>query len=74
MREPDRNLLRRSDHFNFLQIGVPSTGSVFGFVKGSREEAVYCERYSVRYHSPPDDPKQPWDQGRPRNSMSFSNM
>ncbi len=59
--EPDRNLLRRSDHFNFMQIGVPATGFVFGFEKGSREEAIYREWYSVRYHSPADDLKQPWD-------------
>lgn len=59
--EPDRNLLRRSDHFNFMQSGVPATGFVFGFEKGSREEAIYREWYSVRYHSPADDLKQPWD-------------
>ncbi len=59
--EPDRNLLRRSDHFNFMQIGVPATGFVFGFDKGSRDEAIYREWYSVRYHSPADDLKQPWD-------------
>ena len=59
--EPDRNLLRRSDHLNFMQIGVPAAGFVFGFEKGSREEAIYREWYSVRYHSPADDLKQPWD-------------
>lgn len=59
--EPDRNLLRRSDHFNFMQIGVPATGFVFGFEKASREEAIYREWYSLRYHSPADDLKQPWD-------------
>jgi hypothetical protein len=59
--EPDRNLLRRSDHFNFLQIGLPATGFIFGFEKGSREEAIYREWYSIRYHSPADDLKQPWD-------------
>ena len=31
--EPSRNLLRRSDHWNFIQIGVPSTGFIFGFEK-----------------------------------------
>lgn len=59
--EPDRNLLRRSDHFNFMQIGVPATGFVFGYEKGSPEEAIYRQWYALRYHSPADDLKQPWD-------------
>jgi len=59
--EPDRNLLRRSDHYNFMQIGVPSTGFIFGYEKGSPEEAVYRRWYADRYHSPSDDLKQPWD-------------
>lgn len=58
--EPDRNLLRRSDHYNFLQIGVPATGFIFGYEKGSPEEAVYRRWYADRYHSPSDDLKQPW--------------
>ena len=29
----------------------------------SREEAAYREWYLVRYHSPADDLKQPWDPG-----------
>ena len=45
----------------FMQIGVPATGFVFGFEKGSREEATFCDWYSVRHHSPADDLKQPWD-------------
>ncbi|MGA2212716.1 MAG: M28 family peptidase [Bryobacteraceae bacterium] len=59
--EPDRNLLRRSDHFNFIRIGVPATGFIFGYDKGSPEEAVYRRWYADRYHSPSDDLKQPWD-------------
>lgn len=59
--EPDRNLLRRSGHFNFIRIVVPAAGLVFGFEKGSREKAIYRGWYSVRYHSPADDLKQPWD-------------
>ena len=58
--EPQRNLLRRSDHWNFMQIGVPSVGFIFGYEKGSPEEAVYREWYAKRYHSPLDDIKQPW--------------
>jgi len=58
--EPQRNLLRRSDHWNFMQIGVPSVGFIFGYEKGSPEEAVYREWYAKRYHSPLDDLQQPW--------------
>jgi hypothetical protein len=59
--EPERNLLRRSDHYSFMQIGVPSTGFIFGYEKGSPEEAVYRKWYADRYHSPADDIQQPWD-------------
>jgi hypothetical protein len=59
--EPDRNLLRRSDHFNFIEIGVPATGFIFGYDKGSPEEVIYRRWYADRYHSPSDDLKQPWD-------------
>lgn len=58
--EPDRNLLRRSDHWNFMQIGVPSAGFIFGFEKGTQDEAAYREWYAKRYHSPLDDLSQPW--------------
>ncbi len=59
--EPERNLLRRSDHYSFMQIGVPATGFIFGYEKGSPEEAVYRRWYAERYHSPADDLNQPWD-------------
>ena len=59
--EPDRNLLRRSDHFNFMRIGVPATGFIFGYERGSPEEVIYRRWYADRYHSPSDDLKQPWD-------------
>ncbi len=58
--EPQRNLLRRSDHWNFMQIGVPSVGFIFGYEKGSADEAAYREWYAKRYHSPLDDINQPW--------------
>jgi hypothetical protein len=59
--EPDRNLLRRSDHYSFMQIGIPSAGFIFGYEKGSPEEVIYRRWYADRYHSPSDDLKQPWD-------------
>jgi hypothetical protein len=58
--EPGRNLLRRSDHFTFMQVGVPSAGFIFGFEKGTPDEAAYREWYAKRYHSPLDDLNQPW--------------
>lgn len=59
--EPERNLLRRSDHYSFMQIGVPATGFIFGYETGSPEEQVYRRWYAERYHSPKDDLEQPWD-------------
>jgi Zn-dependent M28 family amino/carboxypeptidase len=59
--EPDRNLLRHSDHYSFMQIGIPSAGFIFGYDKGSLEEVIYRRWYADRYHSPSDDLKQPWD-------------
>ena len=59
--EPERNLLRRSDHFSFMQIGVPALNFVFGYSKGSPEEKIYRTWYAERYHSPADDLEQPWD-------------
>jgi hypothetical protein len=59
--EPVRNLLRRSDHWNFMQIGVPAVGFIFGYEPGSPEETVYRRWYAERYHSPKDDLDQPWD-------------
>jgi hypothetical protein len=59
--EPDRNLLRRSDHWSFMQAGIPALGFVFGYEKNSPEEAAYRRWYADRYHSPSDDLKQPWD-------------
>jgi hypothetical protein len=59
--EPERNLLRRSDHWPFIQAGVPATGFVFGYKPGSRSEQVYRQWYRTGYHKPQDDLKQPMD-------------
>jgi len=58
--EPEHGLLRRSDHYSFMQIGVPATGFIFGYEPGSPDEVVYRRWYAERYHSPADDIKQPW--------------
>lgn len=60
-REPERNLLRRADHWPFMQIGVPATGFVFGYDPGTDAEKRYREWYQVRYHRPQDDIGQPMD-------------
>jgi Zn-dependent M28 family amino/carboxypeptidase len=58
--EPERRLLMRSDHWSFMQIGVPALNFVFGYDKGSEDEAIYRRWYAERYHSPADDLQQPW--------------
>jgi Zn-dependent M28 family amino/carboxypeptidase len=58
--EPERNLLRRSDHWSLMQIGVPALGFIFGYEKGTPEEVIYRRWYAERYHSPADDLNQPW--------------
>jgi hypothetical protein len=58
--EPLRNLMRRSDNFPFMQIGVPATGFIFGYAPGSADEAAYRRWYIDRYHTPLDDLSQPW--------------
>lgn len=60
-REPERNLVRRADHYPFMQIGVPATGFVFGYDPGTDAEKRYREWYQVRYHRPQDDIGQPMD-------------
>lgn len=59
--EPERNLNQRADHWPFLQIGVPSTGFVFGYDTGTEAERRYREWYQIRYHRPQDDMTQPID-------------
>jgi Zn-dependent M28 family amino/carboxypeptidase len=59
--EPERNLLRRSDQWNFLQAGIPATAFLFGYRPGSRSEQIYRQWYRTGYHKPQDDLKQPMD-------------
>lgn len=59
--EPERNLFRRADHYNFIRIGVPAVGFIFGYGRGSSEEQVYRRWYAERYHKPSDDVDQPID-------------
>jgi hypothetical protein len=57
--EPERNLLRRADHWSFVQAGIPATGFVFGYRHGTDAEKRYRHWYDVQYHRPQDDLTQP---------------
>jgi TatA/E family protein of Tat protein translocase len=59
--EPERGLFRRSDQYNFIRNGIPSVAFIFGYEKGSAEEAIYRDWYANRYHRPADDLNQPVD-------------
>ncbi|MFM6931726.1 MAG: M28 family peptidase [Novosphingobium sp.] len=59
--EPERNLLRRTDHWNFILAGIPATNFVLGYDPGSPSEAVYRQWYRTGYHRPQDDMKQAID-------------
>ncbi|HLJ51160.1 MAG TPA: M28 family peptidase [Bryobacteraceae bacterium] len=62
-REPWRNLIRRADNWSFMQIGVPAAGFVLAPEQGTQDSEIYAEWYRLRYHTPLDDLKQPWDPG-----------
>ena len=56
--EPERNLLRRTDHWPFLQAGIPAINFVFGYEPGSNSEKIYRQWYRTGYHKPQDDTAQ----------------
>ena len=60
--EPERNLLRRSDHWPFMQRGVPAVSFLFGFDQSDAVAAArYSDWYENRYHAPQDDITTPID-------------
>lgn len=60
--EPERNLLRRTDHWPFMQRGVPAVSFLFGFDQADAEAAArYRDWYENRYHAPQDDMTTPID-------------
>lgn len=69
--EPERGLLTRSDHWPFMQKGVPGVSFIFGFDPGTDAEARYREWYQTRYHRPQDDIGQPVDFEAARQFNSF---
>jgi hypothetical protein len=56
--EPERGLLQRSDHWSFLQTGIPATNFVFGYRPGTESERIYRQWYRDGYHTPKDDLRQ----------------
>jgi len=69
--EPERNLLRRADHWPFIEKGVPATGFVFGYRPGTDAERRYRQWYETRYHKPQDDLSQPMDWAAAATFNSF---
>lgn len=68
--EPERNLLRRSDNWPFMQAGIPGTSFVFAtFDDPSR--AAYRDWYQRRYHHPADDLSTPIDWAAARDFNAF---
>ena len=59
--EPERNLLQRTDHWPFMQRGVPAVSFIFGFDPGGEAERRYRDWYANRYHRPQDDLSTPID-------------
>lgn len=60
--EPERNLLRRTDHWPFMERGVPSVSFLFGFdASDARAAVAYRDWYERRYHAPQDDMTTPID-------------
>ncbi|MDG1278520.1 MAG: M28 family peptidase [Algoriphagus sp.] len=59
--EPERNLIRRSDQWVFIQAGIPAINFVFGFAPGSESEKIYRQWYREGYHTPKDDLNQKID-------------
>ena len=70
-REPWRNLIRRADNWNFMQIGVPAAGFVLTPEPGTQDAELYAEWYRLRYHTPLDDLNQPWDPGAAAKFHAF---
>jgi Zn-dependent M28 family amino/carboxypeptidase len=60
-REPERGLIRRSDHWPFMQRGVPAVSFLFGFDYGTPAHDAYLDWYRHRYHAPQDDVTTPID-------------
>ena len=56
---PQENLFTRSDHYRFVQQGIPSVFLMTGFANGGGER--FRNFLATRYHSPGDDLSQDFD-------------
>ena len=56
--EPERGLMQRTDHWPFLQAGIPAVNFVFGYRPGTEAERIYRQWYREGYHTPKDDLQQ----------------
>lgn len=58
---PEENLFMRSDHYSFVQAGVPSVFLVTGFANGG--EKVFRDFLATHYHKPSDQVDLPFNWG-----------
>lgn len=56
---PEENLFMRSDHYSFVQAGVPSVFLMTGFANGG--EAKFRDFLKTHYHQPSDQVDLPFD-------------
>ncbi len=56
---PEENLFMRSDHYSFVQAGVPSVFLMTGFANGG--EAKFRDFLKTHYHQPSDQTDLPFD-------------
>ncbi len=56
---PEENLFTRSDHYSFVQAGVPSVFLMTGFANGG--EAKFRDFLKTHYHQPSDQVDLPFD-------------
>lgn len=56
---PEENLFTRSDHYSFVQAGVPSVFLMTGFKNGG--EKAFRDFLATHYHKPSDSPSLPFD-------------
>jgi Zn-dependent M28 family amino/carboxypeptidase len=50
---PDEGIFTRSDHYRFVQQGVPAVFLITGFANGG--EAAFRDFMATHYHKPSDD-------------------
>ena len=54
---PEQGIFTRSDHYRFVQRGIPSLFLWPGFANGGEE--MFTEFFSTHYHQPSDEPTLP---------------